>query len=100
MDLKNFGLKLVGSSQFLLSKSLWNNWHTIVLTGMSMKPTNKINYILVECNSFLKSPSQMKLCLVIIYIQEQLSDSEEIIKDSMFQWRLFVIQKFMRSCMI
>ena len=38
--------------------------------------------------------------LIIIYIQEHISDSEEIIKYSMFQWILFVIHKLMSSCII
>ena len=37
---------------------------------------------------------------MMIYIQEQLFDSEEIIKKSMFQCRFFVIHKLMSSCMI
>ena len=32
MDFTNCGSKIVGSSQFLLSKSLCNNWHNIILT--------------------------------------------------------------------
>ena len=62
--------------QSLLSKYIWNNWHTIVLTGVRMKPPKEINYALAEYNSFIKSPKLMKGCLVIIYIQEHLSKSE------------------------
>ena len=39
----------------------------------------------------------MKGCLFIIYKQEHLYRSEEIIKYSMFQWILFVIHKLMSS---
>ena len=42
----------------------------------------------------------MKGCLFIIYKQEHLYRSEEIIKYSMFQWILFVIHRLMISCMI
>ena len=69
-------IKVVGSSNFPLSKSLCNDWHAIVLTGTRMKPPKDTKYVLVECNSFLKSPIQMKSCLVIIYIQEHISESE------------------------
>ena len=60
-----------------------------------MKPPKDLIYVSVECNSFIKSPRQIKGCLLMIYIQEHLSDSEEIIKDSMFQWILCVIQTLM-----
>ena len=46
---------------------------TIVLTGIRMKPPKDIKYILVQFNSFIKSPRQMKGCLVMIYIQEHIS---------------------------
>ena len=36
----------------------------------------------------------------MIYIKEQLYKNEEIIKDLMFQWIWFVIQKLTSSCMI
>ena len=42
----------------------------------------------------------MKFDLIMIDIQENLSDSEEIIKDSIFQWILFVMNKLMISLMI
>ena len=42
----------------------------------------------------------MKGFIVIIYIQEHISDSEEIIKYSMFRWRFFEIHKVMRSFMM
>ena len=100
MDLNNCGSKVVGSRHFFLSKSLWNNWYTIVLIGERMKPPKDISYVLVEYNSFLKQQRQMKGCILMIYIQEYILDSEGIIKDSMFQWRLFVIQKLMISYMI
>ena len=49
-----------------------------------MKPPKDINYVSVEFNSFLKPPRQMKGCLVMIYIQEHISECEEIKKYSMF----------------
>ena len=70
------------------------------MTGVSMKPPKDVIYVSVECNSFIKSPRQIKGCLLMIYIQEHLSDSEEIIKDSMFQWVLVVMKTSMSSCMI
>ena len=100
MNLEKCGLKIVGSRHFFLSNFLWNKWHTIVITGVSMKKPKDINCVLVEWNSFLKSPRQMKVCIVMIYIQEHIPDNEEIIKYSMFQWRLLVIQKLMISWMI
>ena len=45
---ENFGSKLFGYRFFFIFKSLWNNWNNIVLTGLRMKPTKDINYILVE----------------------------------------------------
>ena len=42
----------------------------------------------------------MKVSLIMIYVQENLSGGEEIIKDSIFQWRLLVIHKLLSSCMI
>ena len=53
------------------------------------EPPKDINYVLVEWNYFLKPQIKMKSCLILIYIQELLSDIEEIIKDSMFQRRLY-----------
>ena len=41
--IKTCGSKLVGTRCFFLSRSLLNSWHTIVLTGVSMKPPNYIN---------------------------------------------------------
>ena len=78
MDLKNCGSKLVRSRHFSLSESLWNNRHAIFLIGMSIKLPKDIKYVLFEYNSFIKSPRKMKGCLVIIYIQEQISESKEI----------------------
>ena len=69
MYLKNSESELVGSRNFSLSKSLWGNCYTIVLTGVMVKPHNEINYVLVECYSFIKSLIQMKGCLFMIYIQ-------------------------------
>ena len=69
MDIKNFGSKVVGTRQFYLSRSFWNNYHTIFLTGVRIKLPKDINYVLVEFNSFLKSPIQIKGCIVIIYTQ-------------------------------
>ena len=69
MDLNRCGSKLVESRHLLLTKSLFNNWHTMVMTGVIMKPPKVINYILVECNFNLKPPIQMKGWLIIIYIQ-------------------------------
>ena len=51
------------------------------MTGVRMKPPKDIKYVLVECNSFLKLPRQMKGFLIMIYIQVIISDSEEINKD-------------------
>ena len=76
MDVKNWGSKVFGSRLFSSSNNLWNNCNTIVMTGMSMKPPNDINYVLVECNYFLKPPRQIIGILIMIYIQEHLSDSK------------------------
>ena len=65
-----------------------------------MKPPKDINYVLFECNYSLKSPRQMKFFLIMVYIKEYHSDSKYIIRDSNFQWRLFVIQKLTRTWMI
>ena len=81
MDLNNYVSKVVGSSRFPLSKSLRSYKHNIVLRGAIMKPPKDIKYVLVGCNSFLKSPKEMKVCLVIIYIQLHISDSEGIKKN-------------------
>ena len=81
MDLKNYVSKVVGSSSFCLSKSLKNYCNSIVMKGVRMKPPKDIMYVLVECNSFLTLPRQMKGCLIMIYIQVIISDSEEINKD-------------------
>ena len=62
-----------------------------------MKPPKDISYVLVEFNSFLKLTRKMKRFLIMVYIQEHHSDSEDIIKYSEFQLRLFVIHKLMRS---
>ena len=78
-DLKNCESKVVGSRRFSFSKSLKNYWHTIVLTGVRPKPPKDIKYALFECNSF------MKCCPVMIYIQVQISDSEEINRDSILK---------------
>ena len=69
MDLNRCGSKLVEPRHLLLTMSLFNNWHTIVLTGVIMKPPKVINNILVECNFNLKPPIQMKVWLINIYIQ-------------------------------
>ena len=100
MDFQNFGSKVVGSRQFLPSKSLWNSLHAIFLTGVMNKPRKDIKFVLVERNFFLTSTSQMKVFILMVYIQEHHSDSEDIIKDSKFQWILFVIHKLMISRMI
>ena len=42
----------------------------------------------------------MKVCFVTIYIPVQISESEEINKDSMFKWIFFAIQKLSITCMI
>ena len=49
----------------------------MVPTGEKMKTPKQINYVLFECNLFLKSPRKMKGSLVIIYIQVQFSECEE-----------------------
>ena len=100
MDFQNFGSKVVGSRQFLPSKSLWNSLHAIFLTGVMNKPRKDIKFVLVERNFFLTSTSQMKVFLLMVYIQEHHSDSEDIIKDSNFQIEIFVIHKFMSACMM
>ena len=38
----------------------------------------------------------MKDFLVMVYIQEDHSESEDSVKDSNFQWMLFVIHKLLR----
>ena len=65
-DLNRCASKLVESRHLLITKSLFNNCHTILLTRMIMKPPKVINYILVECNFNLKPPIQMKGWLIII----------------------------------
>ena len=42
----------------------------------------------------------MKVCLIIIYIQVHIYQSEEINKYSMFKCRLFLVHKLMSTCMI
>ena len=71
MDLKSCGSKVVGYRRFFLSKSLSNNWNTIVLTRVRTKTSKNINFALVECNSFLKSPRQKKHFIIRLYIKEQ-----------------------------
>ena len=51
-----------------------------------MKPPKDFNYLLFECNSFKKPPRQLKGCILMLYIQHIFSDSEHIMKTSMFQW--------------
>ena len=63
MDMKNCGTKVVGSTRFFLSKYLLNNWNTIVLKGVRIKPPKEINYVLFECNYFPKTPRKMKGCI-------------------------------------
>ena len=48
MDLMNCGSKLAGYRCFLLSRSFWDDWHTVVLTGTRTKPTKDTDYVLVE----------------------------------------------------
>ena len=47
MDINKCGSKVFVSRRFFLSKSLWNNRHTIVLTTVRIKTTKEINYVLV-----------------------------------------------------
>ena len=56
------------------------------MTKVKMKPPKDINFVLVECNSFLKSPRKIKGCLIMVYIQEHNPDSEDIIRDSQVPW--------------
>ena len=63
------------------------------MSGVRTKPPKEIRYVSVECNSFIKSPRQIKCCLVTIYIQVHISECEEIKKDSMFKLILFAIKK-------
>ena len=77
MDLERCVSKVFGSRRYFLSECLWNDWYTIVLIGAGMKQPNHMNYILVECNSFIRSPRQMKYCQVLIYIQIHISEFEE-----------------------
>ena len=79
-DLNNFRSKVVGYMSSFLSKSLWNDCHTTVLTGAMVKPSKDNKYVLVELNSFIKPLRQWKGGLVIIYIQEHISEIEEIKK--------------------
>ena len=46
----------------------------MVITGIIMKPPKEIKYVLVKCNSFIKSPKQMKGCIFIIYIQVHMTE--------------------------
>ena len=39
IDLNKYGSKLVGYRRFYLSNYIWNFCHTIVLTGIRMKPS-------------------------------------------------------------
>ena len=50
-----------------------------------MKTPKDITYILVECNYLLKPPKQMKGRLLMIYMQEYHSNSEETMKYSKFK---------------
>ena len=100
MDLNNCGSKLFVYMRFFLSGSLWNYCHTMVFTGVRMKPSKSIKYVLVECNLFLKYPRQMKGCIVIIYIQEHITGSDKIIKYQIFLWILLMIHKLMSSYII
>ena len=93
MYLMNYEFRVVGSRRFFLSKFLRNYWYTIVLKGVRIKLLKEIKYVLVECTSLLKLPIKMKGCLVMIYTQVHISESEEINKYSMFKWRLLVIKK-------
>ena len=74
MDLMNCGSKVVGYRNFPLCKYIWNEWHTIVMTGERIKPPKDIKYVSVECTAFIKSPRKMKCCLVIIYILVHFSE--------------------------
>ena len=100
VDLKICGSKLVVSRIFTLYKSICDNGHAMVLTGMKLKPPKNINYVLVECNSFLKLLIPMKVSLLMIYTQEHISECEGIKIDSIIQWRFFVIHKLMSSWII
>ena len=98
-DLNNCGSNVVRYSCFYLFNSLCNDSLIIVFTGMMIKPTKDINYFFVEFNSFLKSQRQMKICPVNIYIKVKCFECEEIFK-TIFQLRLFLIHKSIRSCLI
>ena len=65
---KNCKPKVIGSRLLFLSKSLFNSWDDIVLTGVIMNPANDIDFVLLENNSFLKSQRQMKGCIIMVYI--------------------------------
>ena len=61
MDLMKYVSKVVEYRLSTISKSIWNDWHTIFLTGVVIKTTKYIKYVLVECNPFLKPPRRMKV---------------------------------------
>ena len=50
-----------------------------------MKPPKEINYVSVECNLFQNSPMQINVCIIMINIQEHISEGKKIIRDSNLQ---------------
>ena len=58
------------SRSFFLSRIISNEWRIIFLIGVRTNPLKDVKYILVEYNSFLKSPINMKVFLVMIYIHK------------------------------
>ena len=53
------------------------------MTGVRIKPPRDINYDLVEC--IVSNTTKTEKYLIMVYIQEHLSDSDEVIMDSMIQ---------------
>ena len=85
MDLYNSESKLAGYRRFLVSKSLYNYCHNIVLTEMIITPPMDIKYVLFEFESSIKSLRQIKGYLIMIYIQVHTFEGEENKKDPMFK---------------
>ena len=66
-DSNNSIYRAVVSRSFFLCNFLNNNWHTIVITGVTINIIKVIKYVLFECKMFIKSPRFTKARLVLIY---------------------------------
>ena len=60
-----------------LYKSSNNYWHTIIITGVIIKPLRVIKYVLFDCNSFIKPQRFTNGGLVMRYTQVKNSEKEE-----------------------